>query len=132
MRSKCPHALVKDGWTITADPFTIVFEDANVYADLAAERPLAAERGGAKIAVEVKSFLGRSPIHDLEETLGQFALYNGYLELLEPTRKLYVAISESAYTSFFARKAFQVIIQRYQVPLIIVNVKREEIVLWTG
>jgi len=79
-----------------------------------------------KLRLRSKVFLGRSLIHDMEETLGQFALYNGYLELLEPTRKL------SAYTSFFARKAFQVIIQRYQVPLIIVNVKREEIVLWTG
>lgn len=126
------NALIKDGWMITADPFTIVFDDANVYADLAAERPLAAERAGAKIAVEIKSFFGRSPIHDLEETIGQFALYQAYLELLEPTRKLYIAISEIAHTSFFGRRAFQVIIERYQVPLIVVNIKGEEIVLWTG
>jgi hypothetical protein len=126
------NALIKDGWAITADPFTIIFEEVNVYADLAAERPLAAEREGAKIAVEIKSFLGRSPIHDLEETIGQFALYQGYLELLEPTRKLYVAISESAYTNFFGRKAFQVIIERYHVPLIVVNLQEEKIALWTG
>jgi hypothetical protein len=35
-------ALVKDGWTITADPYRIVYEDAELYADLAAERPIAA------------------------------------------------------------------------------------------
>jgi hypothetical protein len=29
-------ALVKDGWTITHDPFTIGFEDLTVYADLGA------------------------------------------------------------------------------------------------
>jgi XisH protein len=28
------NALVKDGWTITDDPFRIAYEDANVYADL--------------------------------------------------------------------------------------------------
>lgn len=29
-------ALVKDGWTITADPYRILYEDAELYADLAA------------------------------------------------------------------------------------------------
>ena len=29
------NALIKDGWTITNDPFRIVYEDADVYADLA-------------------------------------------------------------------------------------------------
>jgi len=33
------HALIQDGWTITADPYTITFEDAQLFADLAAERP---------------------------------------------------------------------------------------------
>ncbi|MEP7199171.1 MAG: element excision factor XisH family protein, partial [Chloroflexota bacterium] len=40
------NALIKDGWTITDDQYTIGFEDVNVYADLAAERRLAAERAG--------------------------------------------------------------------------------------
>ena len=39
------NALIKDGWTITADPFVIKFEDADLEADMAAERPIAAERG---------------------------------------------------------------------------------------
>jgi hypothetical protein len=28
------NALIKDGWTITDDPFRIHYEDADVYADL--------------------------------------------------------------------------------------------------
>jgi hypothetical protein len=31
------RALVKDGWTITDDPYVIRYEDATLYADLAAE-----------------------------------------------------------------------------------------------
>jgi hypothetical protein len=54
------NALVKDGWTITADPYTIEYEDVTLFADLGAERPLAAERAGRKIVVEVKSFLSPS------------------------------------------------------------------------
>jgi hypothetical protein len=38
------NALLKDGWTITADPYFIKYEDAELYADLAAEKPIAAER----------------------------------------------------------------------------------------
>ncbi|MGH9837029.1 MAG: element excision factor XisH family protein, partial [Blastocatellia bacterium] len=47
------NALVNDGWTITADPYEIAYEGVNVYADLAAERPFAAEKNGRKIAVEI-------------------------------------------------------------------------------
>jgi hypothetical protein len=63
----CKNALIKDGWTITADPYRIVYEDAELYADLAAERPLAAEREGEKIVVEIKSFTGRSLMYDIEK-----------------------------------------------------------------
>ena len=65
------NALIKDGWTITADPYTIRYEEVILFADLAAERPIAAERAGRKIVVEVKSFISPSPIHDLKIALGQ-------------------------------------------------------------
>ena len=37
-------ALEKDGWTITDDPFTLEFDQTNVFADLAAEKLLSAEK----------------------------------------------------------------------------------------
>ena len=58
----------------TADPYIIEYEDVTLFADLGAERPLAAERAGRKIVVEVKSFLSPSPIHDLKSALGQYEL----------------------------------------------------------
>ncbi|WP_445251197.1 MULTISPECIES: element excision factor XisH family protein [unclassified Microcoleus] len=54
--------------------------------DLGAEKILAAEKQGRKIAVEVKSFLSVSPVHDLEEALGQYIVYEDILELSEPER----------------------------------------------
>ena len=62
------NALIKDGWTITDDPLALTYEDATVFVDLGAERIIGAERDGEKIAVEIKSFVGRSAIHDLEMT----------------------------------------------------------------
>lgn len=59
-------ALIKDGWIITDDPYIIKYENTKLFADLAAERTLAAERNGTKIIVEIKSFLGKSPINDFE------------------------------------------------------------------
>jgi hypothetical protein len=49
-------ALIKDGWTITHDPYRLIFGDEQVYIDLGAERLLAAKRGNEYIAVEIKSF----------------------------------------------------------------------------
>jgi XisH protein len=43
------NALIKDGWTITADSYVIAYEDVTLLADLGAERPLAAERAGRKV-----------------------------------------------------------------------------------
>ncbi len=37
--------LLKDGWTTTADPYFIKYEDAELYAYLAAEKPIAARLG---------------------------------------------------------------------------------------
>ncbi len=38
---------------------------------MGAERPIAAERNGEKLVIEVKSFLGTSKLQDLKEALGQ-------------------------------------------------------------
>ena len=130
IHSAVKNALIKDGWTITADPYVIEYEEIKVFADLAADRLLAVERGDQRIVVEIKSFVGRSPIHDLEVALGQYALYLGLLEVTDSERKLYLAISEDVYDDLFRQGAFQLILRRYQVPLIVVNVRTEEIIAW--
>jgi hypothetical protein len=126
------NALIKDGWTITHDPFIIEYKELTLYADLAAERPIAAEREGRKIVVEVKSFVGASKIQDLKIGLGQYEIYISLLEIIDPKRRLYIAISEKVYDGFFTLESIQVIINRLQVPLIVVNAETEEIVRWTS
>jgi len=125
------NALIKDGWTITHDPYIIRYEEVRLFADLGAERAIAAELADTKIVVEIKSFVNPSFIQDIKTALGQYVLYQGFLEVLEPERKLYLAISQKVYERFFAQKAIQFIVQRYQLPIIIVDVEKEEIVKWT-
>jgi hypothetical protein len=44
-------ALEKEGWKITSDPLYLSFGGVDIYIDLAAEKLIAAERNGEKIAV---------------------------------------------------------------------------------
>ncbi len=124
------NALIKDGWLITDDPYIIQYRKTTLYADLGAERPIAAERGGQKLVVEVKSFIGTSKIQDLKEALGQYDIYRYLIEETAPERKLYMAISETAYKTFFTQDVAQLIINKHQLPVIIINVDTEEVVKW--
>jgi hypothetical protein len=124
------NALVKDGWVITADPYVIEYEEVILFADLGAERPIAAERAGRKIVVEVKSFLHPSPMQDFKNALGQYILYKSYLRLTAPERKVYLAVSDDVYAGFFEQKAIQVIVQEQQLFLLVVNVEAQEIGQW--
>lgn len=124
------NALLKDGWVITDDPFTIQYEDATLFADLAAERTIAAEKAGNKILVEIKSFVGISPFHDLKIALGQYQLYLPMLQTLGLDYKLYIAIGDEVYADTFQRQSFQLIVDWYELPLIVVNLESEEIEQW--
>ncbi len=77
-------ALEREGWTITADPLYLEFGGVDVFVDLAAEKVIAAEKQGRKIAVEVKSFIAPSIISEFHTALGQFINYRIILEAQEP------------------------------------------------
>jgi len=124
------NALIKDGWIITDDPYLIQYRRTTLYADLGAERPIAIEKSGQKLVVEVKSFVGTSKIQDLKEALVQYDIYLYLLEETAPDRKLYIAISETAYKSFFTQDVIQLILNRHQLPLIVVDIETEEIKKW--
>jgi XisH protein len=124
------NALIKDGWLITDDPYIIQYRRTTLYADLGAERPIAAERNGQKLVVEVKSFIGASKIQDLKEALGQYDIYRYLLEETAPERKLYIAISKVVYNAFFTQDVTQLILNRHQLPIIVVDLETEEIVQW--
>lgn len=123
-------ALEKEQWVITADPLKVEVGGAKFEVDLGAERLLAAERAGEKIAVEIKTFLGDSPITDYHAALGQFLNYRLALELSEPDRTLYLAIPVAVHQAFFQREFAQLSVERYQIKRVIYNPFQEVIVQW--
>lgn len=124
------RALEKDQWVITDDPLKLEVGGTKLEIDLGAEQLLAAERAGDKIAVEIKSFLGDSPITDYHAALGQFLNYRLALELSEPDRILYLAIPVVVHQAFFQREFAQLSVERYQIKRLIYNPAREVIVQW--
>ena len=65
------EALIKDGWTITNDPYLIPRTNRKPYeVDLGAEKFIAAEKGLEKIAVEIKSFINSSMTYDFHTAFG--------------------------------------------------------------
>jgi XisH protein len=122
-------ALEKEGWTITADPLEMSVGDVDFEIDLAADM-LAAERAGEKIAVEIKSFIGRSNVSDFHTALGQFMNYQFALEEFEPERKLYLAVPQSIYNSFFQRRFVRSVVERTQIHLLVYDEKQEVIAQW--
>jgi hypothetical protein len=124
------NALEKDGWTITDDPLEVEIGDVEMYIDLGAERLLAAQRAGQKIAVEIKSFIGPSNISEFHTALGQFFNYRIALEEQDPNRVLYLAVPSGTYQSFFQKKFVQIVVERSYLKLIVYDPIDEVIVTW--
>lgn len=123
-------ALQKEQWIITGDPLKLDVGGTKLEIDLGAERLLAAERQGEKIAVEIKSFLGDSPLTDYHAALGQFLNYRLALEIHEPDRTLYLAIPLTVYDAFFQREFAQLSVERYQIKRIVYDPINEVINQW--
>lgn len=122
--------LEKEGWEITHDPMYLDFGGVEIYIDLGAEKLIAAERKGKKIAVEVKSFISSSAISEFHKALGQFINYRTALSQKEPDRIMYLAVPNTIYETFFKLELIQLIIKTQNIKLIIYNPNREEIRQW--
>jgi len=92
------EALEKDGWTITHDTYPLHNrKEGGLSTDLGAEKVIIAERGPTKIAVEVKSFIHMSILHEFLVASGQYHSYSKIMRKNDPERLLYVAMPEFAY-----------------------------------
>jgi hypothetical protein len=124
-------ALEHDGWIITNDPFYLPFGNRRGFVDLAAA-PIAARQQDRTIAVEVKSFIGESVMADLAEAVGQYLIYKSWLKRLDPDRVLYLAIDEETVRDVFGDLSVQVLIEDYEIRLVVVATATERIVAWTS
>ncbi len=129
------HAVVKiglhkDGWLITHDPYPLQAGTFNLAIDLGAQKVIAAQKQGLKIAVEIKSFLGPSNISEFYGALGQFIAYRTALRTQDPERILYLAVSRDIYERFFLTPFIQELVEQNQLYILIYNIDLEVIERW--
>ncbi len=124
-------ALVKDGWTITHDPYQIKTKGITYNIDLGGEKILAAERGLEKIAVEVKSFIGPSNTYAFHEALGQFLVYEVNMKVQDPERVLFLAVPVDIYDSLFHLEAIELAASTFHLRILVFDPTKNEIESWT-
>lgn len=123
-------ALERDGWTITDDPLRVKSGDVKGEIDLGAEKFIAAEKEGRRIAVEIKGFTSASPVAEFEDAYGQFGLYRWILKKENSDRELYLAIPKFAFDTFFQRPLIAEIVEVEKINLLIFNHITDTIELW--
>ena len=122
-------ALIKDGWTITDDPFRLRWGKKDYYVDLGAEEVIAAEMRGRRIAVEIKSFVGPSIVDDMEKALGQYLIYRSILKRRQPDRELCLAVPNSI-ANMFDEPLGQLLLEDYDLRVVVFHPKKKEIIRW--
>jgi hypothetical protein len=126
------EALIKDGWTITHDPFTILPKaEGGLETDLGAEKLIAASKGLKKIAVEVKSFVRPSILHDFHGAIGQYLFYIPALEMKkEEDRTMFLAIPDYIYYKLVQKEVVNRAIEKYDIKIVIFDAETSTIISW--
>ncbi len=108
----------------------LTFGEQNLFVDLGAEAPVAAEKQGRKIAVEIKSFLSLSAVTDLERAIGKYTLYGFLMARQDPDRTIFLAITADVYEEVFEVKGARDLIPGMGLRIMVFDLKTESVVKW--
>lgn len=123
-------ALENDGWEITHDPLYLKIGTIQVQIDLGAEKIIAAEKDGEKIAVEIKTFGLTSFITSLYEAVGKYLIYVEALEYINSDRILYLAMPLKAYEEFSEEPIVKNIFQKHNIKIVLYKPDIKEKLQW--
>ncbi len=129
------QALRKDGWEITDDPYVISYGERFLFVDMGATetdegRFIGAQLQEKRIAVEIKEFRSRSPILDLEQAIGQYVLYRLLLGKVDPTREIWLAVTDKIYDEIFSEPVGELVVSELPMRLIVINTEKAEVHQW--
>ncbi|MBZ0306889.1 MAG: XisH family protein [Anaerolineae bacterium] len=120
------NALESAGWKVADKQFSLEVGERDLYPDILAEKGET-----QRIVVEVKTYNKmRSLIHQLEETVGQYILYQIALAENKLSFPLYLAMIAEDFQGIFSEPIGQRVIQKVGIKLIVIGVFTEEIIQW--
>lgn len=121
------RALIKANWTVADEQITFQIEDRIMWIDIEAVNVSTA----LVILIEVKELENvASSIEALANALGKFLLYLLALEETRTDVPLFLAVSELSYQGILTERIGQLVIQRFNIPLIVFDPEREEVTRW--
>ncbi len=125
------EALQKEGWTVTHDPYSLHSrKEGGLQTDLGAEKIITAEKESKRIAVEVKSFVHISILHDFLLAVGQYYVYKKILSNSDSERILYVALPDFVYDKILTFDWAVEVIHDLQMKFILYETNRKNITGW--
>jgi hypothetical protein len=129
--SHVKEALIKDGWTITHDPYYLDIDiTAPLEIDLGAEKLISATKGKDEIVVEVKSFINRSLTYDFHLAYGQFMIYRRGILKTDPNRLLFLAMPIDVFNEIEQRSFYMELILDEKINLLVFNPLTKIIEKW--
>lgn len=123
-------ALETEGWTVTDDPLYLKVGRIPIHIDIGAEKIIAAEKEGKKIAVEIKTFGMPSFITALYEAVGKYLIYSEALTYIKSDRTLYLAMPSKVYKEFCEEPIVKNTFQKYDVKIILYNPNSKDKMQW--
>jgi hypothetical protein len=121
------RALVKDGWRITDDPYTVAVPGRFLYIDLRAEKASAR----LSILIEIKGFEGQAKVEALALAVGKYTLYQTALKIADIADPLYLAIPRAAFNGIISEPLGRQYVEHHNVQLLVFDPETEEIIQWT-
>ena len=125
------EALVKDGWTITHDPLTLLSKiEGGLQTDLGAEKIVTAEKNLKQIAVEIKSFTTPSALHEFIKSTGQYRAYKLAMNFKKSERILYIAVPSFAWKILVNKEIVQALIEDTRMKIVLYDPIEKNIDEW--
>ena len=125
------EALQKEGWIITHDPYSLHSrKEGGLQTDLGAEKIITAEKESKRIAVEVKSFVHISILHDFLLAVGQYYVYKKILSNSDSERILYVALPDFVHDKILTFDWAVEVIHDLQMKFILYETNQKTITEW--
>jgi hypothetical protein len=121
------NALIKDGWTIEDEQFTLTIDKRNLWIDLRASK------GEPQfiILIEVKELAEvDSAVEALANALGKYELYQVALHDSNFNYPLYLAVTRQSYDGILSERLGKLVLNRVPIPLLIFDAESEVILKW--
>lgn len=124
-------AFIKDGWTISNDPFNVkLLRDFTFFEiDLAAHK-IPKDSLPIFIAIEIKSLAGASTINAFHTILGQFLNYKRALEDRALNNELFIAVSIKEWRELSGYEFVQRQIGYYSLKFVVIDIKQKQVMQW--